>query len=86
MSDTSKNSEQKSTIYLPQTDEEKAEAFRLLDELESELAREDALRELLSESLRKELKKQSSQAPVYTEPPQVVKDFYAALRRKGELG
>ena len=40
MSDTSKNTDKKSTLYLPQTDEEKAEAFRLLDELLSELAKE----------------------------------------------
>jgi hypothetical protein len=52
MSDTSKNSNEKSSTYLPQTNEEKGEAFRLLDELISELAREDALRELLSESLK----------------------------------
>jgi hypothetical protein len=36
MNNTSNDTEPNSTPYLPKTEEEKAEAFRLLDELERE--------------------------------------------------
>lgn len=35
----------------PQTEEDRAEAFRLLDELQKESARQDALREVLARAL-----------------------------------
>jgi hypothetical protein len=49
----SKNNEQDSTPYVPKTDEERNEAFGLLDELLQELAREEVLREELTRSLLK---------------------------------
>jgi hypothetical protein len=47
----SKNNEQDSTPYVPKTDEERNEAFRLLEELEKESARQQAFREALAQSL-----------------------------------
>ena len=47
----SKNNEQDSTPYVPKTDEERNEAFRLLEELERESARQQAFREALVQSL-----------------------------------
>ena len=47
----SKNNEQDSTPYVPKTDEERNEAFGLLDELLKELGREEALRRELARSL-----------------------------------
>ena len=49
----SKNNEQDSTPYVPKTDEERNEAFGLLDELLKELGREEALRRELARSLLK---------------------------------
>jgi hypothetical protein len=49
----SKNNRQDSTPYVPKTDEERNEAFRLLDELLKELGREEALRRELARSLLK---------------------------------
>ena len=49
----SKNNEQNSTPYVPKTDEERNEAFGLLDELLKELGREEALRRELARSLLK---------------------------------
>jgi hypothetical protein len=49
----SKNNAQDSTPYVPQTDEERNEAFGLLDELLKELGREEALRRELARSLLK---------------------------------
>jgi hypothetical protein len=49
----SKNIEQDSTPYVPKTDEERNEAFGLLDELLKELGREDALRRELARSVLK---------------------------------
>ena len=46
-----KNNEQDSTPYVPTTDEERNEAFGLLDELLKELGREEALRRELARSL-----------------------------------
>ncbi len=43
MNSTPRDSGTNSTSYVPQTAEEKAEAFRLLGELENELAREEAV-------------------------------------------
>jgi hypothetical protein len=51
MNNFANDSDPNSTPYLPKTEEEKAEAFRLLDELEKELARRAAFREVLVESL-----------------------------------
>jgi hypothetical protein len=48
-----KNNEQNSTPYVPKTDEERNEAFGLLDELLKELGREEALRRELARSLLK---------------------------------
>jgi hypothetical protein len=45
--------EQDSTPYVPKTDEERNEAFGLLDELLKELGREEALRRELARSLLK---------------------------------
>jgi hypothetical protein len=47
----SKNNGQDSTSYVPKTDEERNEAFGLLDELLKELGREEALRRELARSL-----------------------------------
>ena len=47
----SKNNEQDSMPYVPKTDEERNEAFRLLGELESESARQQAFREVLVQHL-----------------------------------
>jgi hypothetical protein len=49
----SKNNGQDSTSYVPKTDEERNEAFGLLDELLKELGREEALRRELARSLLK---------------------------------
>ena len=49
----SKNNEQDSTPYVPKTDEERNEAFGLLDVLLKELGREEALRRELARSLLK---------------------------------
>ena len=49
----SKNNEQDSTPYVPKTDEERNEAFGVLDELLKELGREEALRRELARSLLK---------------------------------
>jgi hypothetical protein len=49
----SKNNEQDSTPYVPKTDEERNEAFGLLDELLKELGREEALRRELARSFLK---------------------------------
>ena len=49
----SKNDEQDSTPYVPKTDEERNEAFGLLDQLLKELGREEALWRELARSLLK---------------------------------
>jgi hypothetical protein len=51
MNNTSKNTEQNSTPYLPKTEQEQAEAFKLLDELERELAKEEAFREVVAQKI-----------------------------------
>ena len=53
MSNTSKNTEPISTFYLPNTTQEQAEAFKLLDELERELAKEEAFREVVAQKISK---------------------------------
>ena len=42
-------------LYSPKTPQEKAEAFKLLDELLNELAREEALREVVADLLDPQL-------------------------------
>jgi hypothetical protein len=44
-----KNTQQPSETYSPKTEQKRNEAFRLLDELERELARKQALRAVLKE-------------------------------------
>ena len=79
----SKNNEQDSTPYVPKTDEERNEAFGLLDELLKELGREEALRrklarsllklpleELEPEELRKELRRAARRERLVQQPPQ----------------
>ena len=51
MSNSSKDTGENSPRFLPQTQQEQAEAFRLLGELESESARQQALREALIQNL-----------------------------------
>ena len=63
MSTTSNNTGKKSTPYLPQTSAEKEEAFRLLDEFERELAKEEALRQVLSEKLPRRKRSRSELKP-----------------------
>ena len=47
MTNTSKATGNKSTTYSPKTEEEKAEAYRLWHEFLSELAKQQAFRELV---------------------------------------
>ena len=79
----SKNNEQDSTPYVPKTDEERNEAFGLLDELLKELGREEALRRELARSLLKlpleelepeELRKELSRRPNGTAGPAAPQD------------
>jgi hypothetical protein len=56
MKDTSNATKESFSQYSPQTEQEKAEAFRLLDELQRESARQDALREVLAMSLEQQQK------------------------------
>ena len=78
----SKNDEQDSTPYVPKTDEERNEAFGLLNQLLKEFGREEALwrelarsllqlplEELEPEGLRKELRRGPTRAGG-PEPPQ----------------
>jgi hypothetical protein len=76
----SKNNAQDSTPYVPKTDEERNEAFGLLDELLNELAREEALRRELARSLllkrqRAEQQPQPrSKQPLQPQPQQLPQD------------
>ena len=47
MTNTSRNTGSNSTPYSPKTEKEKAEAYRLLDDFLSELAKQQAFRELV---------------------------------------
>jgi hypothetical protein len=74
----SKNNGQDSTSYVPKTDEERNEAFGLLDELLKELGREEALRRELARSLLK--------LPLEElEPEELRKELRRAARRDERL-
>ena len=79
----SKNHEQDSRPYVPKTDEERNEAFGLLDQLLKQLGREEALwrelatsllklplEELEPEELRKELLRAARAERLVRQPPQ----------------